>query len=353
MVTIKDIARELRVSAATVSLVLNGKDKKRVNPALAQAIRDKARSMGYRSNLMARSLKTNSSKILGFVSDSIATTPFAGRIILGAQEAARQAGYLILTVNTNGDKTLEREEIDTLKRYGVDGFLYACMFNQVVDLPEGLEGYPTVIIDGSDRKGVCPAVSPDEVGIGYSSTKALLKAGCKRIAFFNTRDDIQAKHLRAEGYFKAIREAGLPAKDALSGASLYSEYTDEDLVRGAAELFDRVKPDGIFCFNDIRATYIYAESERRGLRIGKDITVVSVDNQPLIIKALHPGLTSVELPHYEMGYWAVDTMVSQIEGKRMGGLPMTFPSGAKARMVSSHQTVIDCVLIKRDSCPYR
>lgn len=352
MVTIKDIARVLKVSPATVSLVLNGKDKKRVNPQLARIIKETAHSMGYRSNLVARSLKTNSSKILGFISDTIATTPFAGRIILGAQDAARQSGYLILTVNTNGDKKLEEEEIDTLKRYGVDGFLYACMYNQVVDLPESLSGYPTVIIDGSDRKGSCPAVAPNEVGIGYMSTQELIKAGCRRIAFFNAQEDIRAKKLRAQGYFMAMKEGGLPCEDSEKGVSFYSEYADKELAEGAVDLFDRVQPDGIFCFNDIRASYIYAEAERHHLSVGKDVSIVSVDNQPLIVDALHPGLTSVELPHYEMGYWAVKEIISQSEGKKVNDRQIVFPNGAELRMDSPHQALINCALIRRDSCKH-
>ena len=72
---------------------------------------------------MARNLKTRSSRILGFISDEIATTPFAGRIMLGAQDAARELGYILLTVNTGNDPDLERRQIGIVRQYGADGFL--------------------------------------------------------------------------------------------------------------------------------------------------------------------------------------------------------------------------------------
>ena len=81
MVTMKEVAQEAGVSIATVSRVLNGKDRGRIKPEIAQEIKRIAEDLGYQPNLVARNLKTRSSRILGFVSDEIATTPFAGRIM--------------------------------------------------------------------------------------------------------------------------------------------------------------------------------------------------------------------------------------------------------------------------------
>ena len=108
MVTMKEVAEAAGVSIATVSRVLNGKDRGRIKPEIAREIKRIAKDLGYRPNLVARNLKTRSSRILGFISDEIATTPFAGRIMLGAQDAARELGYILLTVNTGNDPDLER-----------------------------------------------------------------------------------------------------------------------------------------------------------------------------------------------------------------------------------------------------
>lgn len=120
LVSIKDIAKEAGVSVCTVSLVMNNKDHNRVSKAVAQKIRATAANMGYKPNSVARTLRTNKSNTLGFVTDEIATTPYAVRVLQGAQGAARELGYILLTANTNNDAELEDQEIFALRRYNVD-----------------------------------------------------------------------------------------------------------------------------------------------------------------------------------------------------------------------------------------
>ena len=90
LVSIKDIAKEAGVSVCTVSLVMNNKDHNRVSKAVAQKIRAIAENMGYKPNSVARTLRTSKSNTLGFVTDEIATTPYAGQVLQGAQDAARE-----------------------------------------------------------------------------------------------------------------------------------------------------------------------------------------------------------------------------------------------------------------------
>ena len=103
LVSIKDIAKEAGVSVCTVSLVMNNKDHNRVSKAVAQKIRATAKSMGYKPNSVARTLRTSKSNTLGFVTDEIATTPYASKVLEGAQDAASKLGYILLTTNTNND----------------------------------------------------------------------------------------------------------------------------------------------------------------------------------------------------------------------------------------------------------
>lgn len=97
---------------------------------------------------------------LGFVTDEIATTPYASKVLEGAQDAASKLGYILLTTNTNNDAELENQEISALLRYNVDGFLYAMMFHRKVDIPEVLEGSPTVVVDSEDAAGRVPRSTP-------------------------------------------------------------------------------------------------------------------------------------------------------------------------------------------------
>lgn len=322
MTTMKEIAERTGVSVSTVSLVLNGRDAGRVKPGIAANVRKTAKELGYIPNPLARSLRTSKTKILGFISDEIATTPYAGRLILGAQDAARSLGYMLFTVNTNGDQDLERHEIETLKRYDVDGFLYACMFDRPVDLPGNLDPLPTVLLDGTDRSGRTVSIAPDERRIGYDATQRLISVGCRSIAYIgaggedrpriNSRilaDRYPADVLREQGYQDALREAGMKVDP---GLMVHVDY-NHSALESVETLFDDGHPDGFVCFNDARAWYVYLCAAQRNLRIGRDISVIGVDNHRLVSETLSPKLTTVDLPHYEMGYWGTLKLVSMIE----------------------------------------
>lgn len=179
-------------------MVLNDRDEGRVKPAIAEQVRATAKRLGYRPNPLARSLRTSKTRILGFISEGIAAMPYAGGIILGAQDAASKLGYMLLTVNTDGNSD-EAREIATLKRYGVDGFLYAKMSNRFTDVPKPLHDYPLVLVDATDRTGRYASIEPDETLIGYDATKRLIDACCASIAYIGCSEPMLAQQGRLEG----------------------------------------------------------------------------------------------------------------------------------------------------------
>lgn len=310
MTTMKEVAKRTGVSVSTVSLVLNDRDEGRVKPAIAEQVRATAKRLGYRPNPLARSLRTSKTRILGFISEEIAATPYAGGIILGAQDAASKLGYMLLTVNTDGNSD-EAREIATLKRYGVDGFLYAKMSNRFTDVPKPLHDYPLVLVDATDRTGRYASIEPDETLIGYDATKRLIDACCASIAYIGCSEPMLAQQGRLEGYRRALLEAGMPFDESL----VVAVPNNGPALQTVTDLFERRRPDGYFCFNDARAWYVYENAARRGLVVGRDVSVVGVDNHRVFAETLEPQLTTVELPHYEMGYWATRKLVSLIEGR--------------------------------------
>lgn len=345
LVSIKDIAKETGVSVCTVSLVMNNKDHNRVSKAVAQKIRATAENMGYKPNSVARTLRTSKSNTLGFVTDEIATTPYASKVLEGAQDAASKLGYILLTTNTNNDAELENQEISALLRYNVDGFLYAMMFHRKVDIPEVLEGSPTVVVDSEDAAGRVPSVYPDDELAGYDATNRLIQAGCRRIVYYGSATSIVAQEQRLTGYRRALAEAGIPFDDAL--VVEVSEFTNAD--DEAARVFDEIKPDGIFCFNDVRATFIYEAARERGVRIGADVSVISIDNQPFITNVIKPSLTTLELPHYEMGFEAVRQLVTILDGDKAVADLESDRGMAVQRQRDGSRTALRCRIIERDS----
>lgn len=308
-VTMKDVAERAGVSVSSVSLVLNGKSEGRVNSKVAATVKSAAHDLHYSRSRVAASLRSRRSMIFGLVSDVVSTTPYAGEIILGAQDAARDCGYVLLSTDSSNNQELEEREVRTMRSYQADGFLYAKMSDCVTTIPPYLRDEKVVVVDARDRDGRYPSISPDEVQIGADAVRRLAQAGCSTIGYFGTPGTLVAQGERLAGVKEEARRRGLSLPDEL----IINVDEGDDALRGSRAMFDRIARrgdvDGIVCFNDIRASYLYREAERHGYRIGRDISIVSVDNNKFLANTFVPSLTSIALPHYEMGYWSVLKLV--------------------------------------------
>jgi LacI family transcriptional regulator len=316
-VRIRDVADRAGVSVTTVSHVLNDVPGKRISESTRSKVRRAAADLAYAPNSIARNLRLRRSQMLALISDEIATTPHAGRIILGAQEAASKHGWLLMVANTGLDQEFEAREIQALRQRQVDGFLYARMYHQDVVLPPDLAGVPTVLLDARSGDPDVPSVAPDEVTGGRTATEELVRHGHRHIGFVNNVDDIPATRGRLQGYQEALAAAGIEFDEGL----VVEERSDSaGGFRGTYDLLSRgARPTALFCFNDRMAMGAYQAAAELGLRIPQDLSVVGFDDQDLIADGLRPGLTTVALPHYEMGAWAVDTLIRQIEGLERDG----------------------------------
>jgi LacI family transcriptional regulator, galactose operon repressor len=336
-VSIRDVASAAGVSVTTVSHVLNNTTGARVSEVTRERVTEAAARLGYAPNKLAQGLRLQRTQILALLSDQIATTPHAGRIMLGAQEAASAKGWVVLLLNSGGDPDLEDREISALLQHQVDGVLYATMYHRQVMVPDRLAGLPLVLLDATSTTKSYPSVVPDEVGGGRAAVQELLTAGHRRIGFATNIDDIPATHGRLVGYRQALTEAGIPFAPEL----VVVEHSDTPGgYRAAMELLRRPdRPTGLFCFNDRMAMGAYRAAHELGLRIPHDVSVVGFDNQEMIADGLFPALTTVALPHYEMGAWAVNTMIDMLG---------EVPSGRRRRRTPARITM-ECPLVRRDS----
>jgi LacI family transcriptional regulator len=305
---IADVAAAAGVSISTVSVALNDVAGARVSPQTRQRIRDAAERLGYEPNGLARGLRRQRSGVVGFLGDEVATTPYAVDMISGAQTALREAGLLMLLMSTEGDPTVEAREIAMLRRQRVDGILYATMYHREIVLPDALRGTSTVVLDAETDAAVSWVV-PDEVSGARDAIGELLRHGHRRIGFVTNAEPIPATRLRLRGYEGALAGAGLPYDPRLVRAA---PPTTEGGYHAAAALLRRAdRPTALFCFRDIMALGAYRAAADAGLRIPDDLSIVGYDNMRHIADGLHPGLTTVELPHREMGAWAARTLLSQ------------------------------------------
>lgn len=318
-VGIEDVARAASVSITTVSHALSGRGQ------VAQSTRDRVRQvadeLGYVPNRFASALRGQRSQILGFVSDDIATTPFATRVVLGAQDAASERGQLLVVVNSNSDRATESKQISGLLTAQIDAVVYARMFHHGASvLPPELIGIPTALVDTTDASGVIPSVAPDEEQIGRLATEALLAAGHTRIAHLTVSAEGRGSVGRLAGYTAAMTAAGLEPRVFRGGDPGTSAAGREAFAAMLEAGADDVT--AVFSFNDPMSMGIYQAAIRAGVSIPDDLSVISVDDFEPVAAALLPGLTTVSLPHYEMGRWGVRTALAILEATEALDLPV-------------------------------
>ena len=153
--------------------------------ARARATGDRA-SSATGPNASAKNLVSGASKFIGLVADAIATTPFAGQIIHGAQDEAWKHGYVLLVANTEGNETAENEAIAMMLEHKVRGILYSTWYHRAAEIPAALLETDSCSSTASREDSRLPAVVPDEVQGGRTATDLLVAAGHRRIAFINT-----------------------------------------------------------------------------------------------------------------------------------------------------------------------
>ena len=311
--TLRDVAERSGFSITTVSHVLNDVPGKRIPAATRDRVQAAAAELAYTPNRLAQGLRLQRSNTLGFVNDQIATSPHAGQTILGAQDAAAEHGSLLLMMTTGNDPELESREIQALLDRQVDGIVYAAEYHRLLTPPDELRRVPSVLLDARATTDEFSSVVPDEVGGAMTAVKELTDHGHRRIGFVTNIQEIPATRLRLEGFKKALKLAHRPYQKAMVVADL-SEAAGG--YRATSVLLERpaaTRPTAIFCFNDRMAMGAYQAAAERGLRIPEDLSIVGFDDQEIISASLRPGLTTVALPHYQMGRWAVTTLLRGID----------------------------------------
>ncbi|MCA9936960.1 MAG: LacI family DNA-binding transcriptional regulator [Anaerolineales bacterium] len=311
MTTIKDVAKKAGVSFKTVSRVLNNDDA--VRASTRERVLAAMAALNYRPNAIARGLRTQRTHTIGFISDEIGTSPYAGQILQSAQNMAWQHGILLFSVNTEHQTELKKSAVEMLLNRQVDGIIYAAMYHRCVTPPDNIRNIPAVLLDCFVEDGSLPSVVPDEQMGGYTAVKHLLEKGYRRIGFLNHNEPVPAATGRLAGYQQALAEFQIAFEPALVAEDV--SFIDGG-YRAAQQLLNMShRPEAIFCFNDRMALGTYQAMAERGLSVPGDVAVVGFDDQPKFAAHLRPSLTTVRLPYNEMGIWAVEQILRLIDGQ--------------------------------------
>jgi LacI family transcriptional regulator len=318
-VRLVDVAERAGVSRATASLVLNGRHRElRIADASRERVEQAARELGYRPNLAARGLRTRTSLTIGLISDTIASEPFAGNFIRGALGVAQEHDQLLLIGETEGKAWLERDVVNGMLDRQTDGLVFASLFTRTCEIPVIATAVPIVLLNCVTADGRFPTVLPDEYGAGRTAAEALLDAGHREgIHVVGERPrHLFAARERSRGIRTALKAAGA----RLAGA-VDCRWWPLDGHAAVRRLLARTRPAALICLNDRIALGAYQALQEAGLRVPRDVSVVSFDGSDLA-SWLRPQLASVALPHFEMGRRAAELLVKGDDEPRVHRVPM-------------------------------
>jgi LacI family transcriptional regulator len=308
-VTLADVARRAGLSPTAASLILNNRPSTRLSEEAVQRVRRAAEELGYRPNAAARTLSTRTSRTLGFLSSDVATTRFAGALILGAMRRARELDHVLLIVETLDVE--EDEGVATLLDRQVDGVLMAATRSHTVRVPTALDHTPVVLLNLTAGRGTTQ-VLPDERRAGHEVARALLAAGHRQGTAL-VGAPLAARRSRSVSVAVRRRLAGIA--DAFGDDAPVAEVGFEPWEPEAGyDAVTRLLRDGpaftaLLCLNDRLAIGAYQALQEAGVRIPGDVSVAAFDDDEAA-RFLRPRLTTAALPHEEMGRLAVDLLLT-------------------------------------------
>ncbi len=317
-VTLADVAKMAGVSPTTASFVLSGRgEEMRISRDVADRVVMTAEKVQYRPNILSVGLRTGTTRTIGFVSDTVATSRFAGELIKGALEAARERGVMLFIGETEGDPELERGLIHAMYDRQVDGLILASMRTRVIALPKGLPSTPVVLLNAlSKRPSALPSVLPDEAEAGRAAARALLDAGHRDgihlVGAGPRKRDVPPGGLAAMERLEGIRTTLARAGVKVAGGRLCLGWEPEVGLEATTALLQNARPRALICFNDRLALGAYQALADFGLTVPTDVSVVSFDDDA-IASWVRPGLTTIAIPHYDLGRAAVDVLFDEID----------------------------------------
>ncbi len=296
-VTIRDVAAAAGVHASTVSRILRERD------GSPSETRDRvlaaATTLGYSPNLLARALTQQRAPIVPLLIPDVANAFFPA-VALGAEEAARRAGYALLLCNTESAENLERQYLESLVPLQVPFVIVVPNAEtSAATLREFLPRCPIVLVDRLLDGLDLPSVTVDNTLGGRLATEHLLDLGHTGIACVSGPPDASTARDRLHGYALAMEERSLEPVIVPGG------FTTEDGAR-AARAFLRLsrRPTAVAAANDLAALAFIRELEAHGVRVPEDVSVVGFDD--LVFAAYsRPALTTVHQPARRMGSEAV------------------------------------------------
>jgi LacI family transcriptional regulator len=293
-----------------VSRALNPQTRSLVNERTAQRVLAAAEELGYQPNPIARGLRTNRSHTIGVLVPDLMNPLFAA-VVRGIEDGLREGSYTPLIANTDNDADRERVAFEAMNARQVDGFIAAtARRDHWLLADEARSGVKLVLVNRRVDSDAIPAVTGDDHEGVRLAVEHLAELGHSRIAHLAGAQTLYTGWSRHQGFLDALRGRGL---DVDPGLIVFSNaFTAREGARCCAELLERRRDfTAIVAGNDLLALGCYDALEQRGLRCPQDVSVVGYNDMPFVDR-FRPALTTVRVPHYELGATAAELMLEQL-----------------------------------------
>ena len=306
-ISLKDLAKELGVSIATVSRALHSSPE--IGKEMQQRVKDLARSWGYRPNPFAQSLRNESTRMIGVVVPNLVTHYYAS-VLDGIEDEARRHGYSVISANTHEDSLTEVKAIDNF----IEGII-ACLSQNTTDYSHFEEiaqmGIPLVFFGRTCLTDRFSTVTGNGDEAAQLATQHLIDTGSRRIAFIAGPNTLDMVRRRKHGYLEALRESRIPIDRSL----VVCEKIDYEWAREATLRLLQLdnRPDAILAFNDIITFAAFTAIKQQGLRIPEDVALIGFTDD-VHARYVTPQLSAIEDQSHIMGTTACQLLLRSIKG---------------------------------------
>lgn len=309
MPTIQDIARELNITASTVSRALQ--DHPRISEGTKKAVLKVAKRLNYQPNHIAAALRNGKSKIIGII---VPTTDrnFFATVIRGIEEVANKAKYNVMICQSNDDYEKEVATVEALLNARVDGIIASFAkgtenFEHFLKVKN--KGIPLIMFDRSHLPLGVSHVVIDDYQASFNTVEHLIEQGCKRIAHFTSARKISIFKERLRGYKEALEHYGLPFDSKLV---IESNLQLEDGRNGMTQLLLLPEPpDAVFSASAYSAMGAMQVLKENNIRIPDQVALAGFSNEPFT-SFCDPPLTTVDQQSMRIGTAAADIFLEQI-----------------------------------------
>ena len=309
--SLKDLAKELNVSIATVSRALRSSSE--IGEEMQERVKALAKKMNYRPNPFAQSLRKEAPKIIGVVVPNLVTHYYSA-VLDGIEDEARKAGYSVISANSHESFETESKVIDNFISLHVEGII-ACLAQTTTDYGHFEEisemGIPLVFFGRTCLSDRFSSVTANGDEAAQMATQHLIDTGSRRIAFIGGPNHLDMVQRRKHGYLEALRENHIPIDRELVACNKIDYQIA--LSETVKLLQSPNRPDAILAFNDIITFAAFTAIKQQGLRIPDDVALIGFTDDAHAAYVT-PRMSAIEDQSYLMGVTACQMLLGHIQG---------------------------------------